>query len=301
MSPATNRDAPLRIVATIVMLAAIGAGAALLSAYRALPSPGADALPGVFHPVWPKPATLDAGWTVFQPIAGKSKAATSRRADRYRLIGTFFYYDPRHSSFEPTTRHAIIRDQNADAEEIVGEGDAIGDAEVVSVFRDRVIVRENGEESELWLSVAPMARQGDGGGDGGDAADAQAGVAAETPFGVRKGERHFVLERDRVMDYYRELLDAPDRLLAVFDSLRPLYDDNQRITGYILNVEGEGEFFSAMGLREGDVVRKVNSVPMTNRRRAEYFIRQFVESGANAFVFDIERDGTSDKFIYQIQ
>ena len=42
-------------------------------------------------------------------------------------------------------------------------------------------------------------------------------------------------------------------------------------------------------------------VAMTNRRRAEYFIRQFVESGANAFVFDIERNGTSDKFIYQIQ
>ena len=80
-----------------------------------------------------------------------------------------------------------------------------------------------------------------------------------------------------------------------------MYSDDGAITGYQLGVEGEADFFGSVGLKAGDVVRKVNSMPMTSRRRAEYFIGEFVENRGSAFVLDVERDGTPQKLIYEIR
>jgi len=49
------------------------------------------------------------------------------------------------------------------------------------------------------------------------------------------------------------------------------------------------------------VVRRVNSMRMTNRRRAEYFIGEFVADRANVFVLDIERGNEKKKLIYQVR
>ena len=56
-----------------------------------------------------------------------------------------------------------------------------------------------------------------------------------------------------------------------------------------------------MGMKEGDVVRKVNSMDMTSRQRAEYFIKEFAADRANVFMIEIERDGTPQKLIYQVR
>ena len=80
-----------------------------------------------------------------------------------------------------------------------------------------------------------------------------------------------------------------------------LYADNGKIEGYELEVFGEKEFFASAGLQAGDVVRSVNSIEMTNRRRAEYLISEFINDRVNVVVMDIERDGKPSKFIYQIR
>lgn len=112
-------------------------------------------------------------------------------------------------------------------------------------------------------------------------------------------------KRDLLLDYYSELRDEPQRLLAIFDSMDPIYEidpeGDQTITGYVVDVKGEADFFEAAGLKNGDVVRAVNSVTMTNRRRAEAFIKSFVENEATTFVLDIERNGTQDKHVYMIE
>jgi type II secretory pathway component PulC len=66
-------------------------------------------------------------------------------------------------------------------------------------------------------------------------------------------------------------------------------------------MEGEKEFFSAAGLQEGDVVRKVNSMNMTSQKRAEYFIGEFLQNRVTALVFDIERENKAQKLIYFIR
>ncbi len=56
-----------------------------------------------------------------------------------------------------------------------------------------------------------------------------------------------------------------------------------------------------MGLRDGDVVRKVNSMRMTSQRRAEYFIGEFVQDRLGAVVIDVERDGQPQKLVYLVK
>jgi type II secretory pathway component PulC len=103
------------------------------------------------------------------------------------------------------------------------------------------------------------------------------------------------------MGYYQELLDQPERLLKVFDSLAPLYNEERAIEGYRLNIEGEAEFFAAAGLRQNDVVRKVNGIEMTNRRRAENLIRRFAQDDLDIVVLELERDGAPVKQVYEMK
>lgn len=299
MAPAIERDTLLRVAAFIFVLAAIGAASFFHSAYRSLPAIPAASEDSGGKPQLPTSASLGIDWSLVRAASKPGRVRGSSQAEkRYRLIGTFAIYSDSEDN-DPTVRRAIIADDEAGDEHILGEREQIGDARVVRVYDDHVTIALHGVESDLWLSiVAPEARAG-----------ATAAAASETGddeedidgFGKQVGERHWVMSRDRLMDYYRGLLDEPDRLLAVFDSMKPVYSDNRRITGYALDVVGEGEFFEAMGMAEGDIVRKVNAVPMTTRSRAEYFIRQFAEKGANAFVFEIERDGALEKHVYQIR
>jgi hypothetical protein len=171
---------------------------------------------------------------------------------------------------------------------------------VVSISAERVVLRDAVGESELWISF----RRGTSNALP-DAAEAGAEYAspADYPYGVRQvGATRYIFNRGRLLDYYSELMDDPQRLVQVFDSLKPVYgEDSRGITGYALGIEGEAQFFAAVGLSEGDIVRSVNSLPMTNRRRAEYFIKQFVGDRANAFVMEVERQGQTNRLIYEVR
>ncbi len=81
----------------------------------------------------------------------------------------------------------------------------------------------------------------------------------------------------------------------------PVRDEHGVIQGYRLEVKGEADFFRAAGLRENDVVRSVNGRKLANRTIAEAFISDFIQDRANAFVLDIERNGTPRQFVYQVR
>lgn len=119
-------------------------------------------------------------------------------------------------------------------------------------------------------------------------------------FGKRIAENRWVMSRESVMKYYEEILEDPERIAALFVSMKPDYQDN-KIKGYYLDPEGEEDFFKAVGMQPGDVVRKVNSMNMTSQKRAEYFIGEFVKNRANAIVIDIERQGKPEKLIYLVR
>jgi type II secretory pathway component PulC len=120
-------------------------------------------------------------------------------------------------------------------------------------------------------------------------------------FGVQVQDDRWIFERRRVLEYYNSVLEDADRLVSLFDSLKPLYDESKKINGYILIPEGEKEFFKEVGLQEGDVIRKVNSMPMMNRRIAEGFIRDFGNNELNVAVLELERAGQPVKLVYELR
>jgi type II secretory pathway component PulC len=199
---------------------------------------------------------------------------------------------------------AIIEQRAGGRQLVVSAGDAIEPGfMVVKVIENAVTVRTpTGEES----IVRDLRNAGSGSAGGGGAASAgQSASAAAASRGAAAlggkqiGPLRWEFSRSGVLDYYRELVSEPERLLTVFDSLHPLYDAAGKIEGYRLQVEGEPDFFKAVGLQPGDVVRSVNGLPMTNRRRAEMFIRRVVQEGLDTIALEVDRNGQTYRQVYQ--
>ena len=239
-------------------------------------------------------------WRVFlarekQPVPAADGSAAARP---FRLAGTFFV----EGGTEGTTVHKAILDAVATGQQhIVAEGDTVSNALVERIYYDHVVLRTGRGSEEIWLDFASHER-----GPGGAAVQAPTqevavAVMETNRFGIKTQEGRWEFKRQAVLDYYQELLDDPERMVAVFDSLKPAYDPDHKITGYFVGLEGEQDFFKVVGLKNGDVVRNVNSLPMTNRRRAEFMINEFLKDRMNIVVLDIEREGNPSKLIYEVR
>ncbi len=224
--------------------------------------------------------------------AGTDEGGASFLKD-FRFAGTFFVTGT--GEIPDEVRLAVISYLPESRQEIVSEGAEIGDTRVVSIHEDRLVLAKGDTEGTLWLGGHVSGTHDSFFGPG------SAEESVRMLFGEQTGDGVWTMERAALMDYYDELMDHPERLLQVFDSMRPVYNEQGTIEGYELQAVGEQVFFEAVGLREGDFVRQVNTVPMTNRRRAEFFIRQVVEGRLSAIVIDLERDGGTQRLVYQLR
>ena len=254
---------------------------------------GSQQLEPLAPPGWPDPLTVKSvNWSGFRGLGGAEQLGQPDFAKNFRFAGTFFLSNAAGTD----VRKAVIGVVSDGRQVIASEGDVIGDVTVRSIFPDHVILKQGATEAELWLSFGSREKSGESGEASGEGEKSE-----KTRFGERVGDDRWALNRDSLMAYYNELLDSPERLLQVFDSLKPLYGDDGKITGYQVGIEGEREFFDAVGFREGDIVQKVNTLKMTNRNRAEFFIRQFAENKLSAVVIDVEREGKPKRLVYQVQ
>ncbi len=243
------------------------------------------------------PAAVNPDFSVLRGPA-ETGAGTNAAAflAAFRYAGSFFVY----GGDADTVRRGVLSFLPENRQDIVSEGDEVAGVRVVRIGEDHIVLEKNGVEGTLTL----------GGGDNlmmrsyldrsasGKAAEQQ----RESRFGEQTGDGVFTFRKEALQAYYEELLEDPGRLLQVFDSMAPLYaEDGASIEGYQLQAVGEQAFFEAVGVREGDVVRKVNALPMTNRGRAEFFIHQVVEDRVSAIVIDIERDGAPKRLVYQLR
>lgn len=268
------------------------------------PPPADPAETGRFD--WPRPtAFAREDWSVFQRTTGAVPSQLGPLAQRYRLAGTFFAYRAAQSEDVRSSRRAILDDIRNREQHIVQEGERVAEVEIVSIFRDRVVVRSGGNEEELWLSFAGSPTEA-------GAATRPAGPdtpmrfedapALETSrFGKRIAENQWVVRRDELVSYIDELEDDPERLANIFLAMEPVYDEDEAIDGFQLRMNAEDVLYRAVGFQEGDIVRMVNHIPMTSGARAQYFISEFLNERISALVFDIEREGEETKLIHLIR
>jgi type II secretory pathway component PulC len=240
-------------------------------------------------------------WAVFR-LQGGAPSSLGPLGKRFRLAGTFFAFGEGGEN-DGAYCKAILDDVAKGEQYLVKEGDVLEDVQVVRIYADRILLRDQGQEEELWLSFAHAlsAKPAEP-----SQAEKQPVTATETPvleqnrFGKRVGEFRWVLSRDALMAYYRQLLDDPERLAQIYVSMKPDYKEGA-IAGYRVDIEGEGELLHAAGLQNGDIIRKVNSMIMTSQRRAEFFIGEFTKNRLSAVVLDVERDNQPKKLIYLIR
>lgn len=301
MSSASRYEDLMKAVPVVAWLS-VPVFVAYLVFFLNVPEVPSDSASSTVHDyTWGEPAKLqNADWSALRQLDGAVPPDEGSLAARFRLAGTFFEY----GASTPNTRKAIIDEISNGEQHILGEGDKLDGVEVERIFNDHVVLRMNEKREKLWLM---FARSGAAGSEGEIDDSGKAGTAGSIDAGIdrfggkRVGERRWIFDRKLLTDYYNELMDEPQRLVAVFDSLDPLYGDDGKIQGYQLGIEGEPEFFDSVGFREGDIVRRVNSLHMTNRRRAEHFISEFAKGRANVFVIEIERGGEVAKYIYQVK
>ncbi len=255
---------------------------------------------------WPQSTSIQPeDWTVFQRATGAAPSPLGPLAQRYRLAGTFFAYRAVQSEDVRSSRRAILDDIRNREQYIVQEGEQVSDVEIVSIFRDRVVIRSGGNEEELWLSFA---------GAPGPSGPAPRTSGPETPlrfedapaletsrFGKRIAENQWVIRREELVAYIDELQDDPERLANIFLAMEPVYDEDEAIDGFQLRMNAEDVLYRAVGFEEGDIVRMVNHIPMTSGARAQYFISEFLNERISALVFDIEREGEEAKLIHLIR
>ena len=236
---------------------------------------------------------------VFRPAVITTAVDASAAWDDYRFAGTFFLYED-DGTREASMRRAIISYQPDQRQYVVSEGDQVGPAEVVRIRSSEVLLRSGDEESILPLrGRATTADEEETAEVTTD--DADDDPVEQTRFGELTEAGTWQMDREALLAYYEELLDEPERLLQVFDSMQPIYTDDGSIEGYQLEPVGEAAFFEAVGFEEGDRVRAVNTLPMTNRRRAEFFIRQVVENELDSIVIDLERGDSEERLVYEIR
>ncbi len=289
-----------KIIRWLVLLVTAGTALGYVVLYRRLPAvpaplPAADS---IF--TWPDvsvPAAED--WAVFQPAGGPTPADLSPLARRFRLAGTFFSI-AEEGQPEMTSRLAILDDLEKKQQFLVREQETLDDVEIVRILQDHIVLTSHGQQEELWLSFH-------GAGEGQPVTPAATAAAPyEEPtleqnrFGRRVGETRWVLSRQALMEYYQELANDPERIAALYMTMKPDYRED-KIAGYLVDVEGEQDFLDAVGLKQDDVIRKVNSMNMTSQRRAEYFISEFLQERVSAVVLDVERAGQGQKLIYLIR
>ena len=305
MKPSVRRFFPAFAAAAAV--AALG-GAAAFALFRVS---GGGALPPPPPPSAPEPGPVRAGGLfALAPALAPNVAAPGALAARFRLAGTILGASTGGAE-EPM---AIIDDRELVRQHVTTRSEEVVPGIVLrAVGPDFATLAGPDGEETLRLSrpaAAARAPRQKAAKDRSAAASAPGRPRTREEAAERFGGREvfpdrWQFDRDKVVAYYEELRSQPERLLAVFDSMDPVYvedpDGERRIEGYQVGVEGEGDLFLAAGLEEGDIVRSVNSVLMARRDRAEALIAAFVEGRASMFVFEVERKGETKKLVFEIE
>jgi type II secretory pathway component PulC len=234
-------------------------------------------------------------WSALQSQTDKPSKSTPGNSpfDRFRLAGTFSI-----DGAGVPQQKAILDDSVKRDQFIVSEGDRLGEILIKKIYYDHVVLETFSGAHELWMEFAVKSQTGM---VAVTTNQLESSAIGTNKFGcIKVQENRWKFSRKPLLDYYQELLDEPDRMVAIFDTMKPVRDERNKITGYVVGLEGEKAFFDAVGLQQGDIVRSVNSVAMTHRRRAESFIDQFLKDKLNAVVLEVERDGKVVKQVYQM-
>lgn len=269
-----------------------------------VPSSIAIEIPPVPQRQQPSPMPQSAASCIV-PLGGKSAPNAAEKffnaiEKRFRLAGF------RLNARKPGNSSAIIEDREAGLQWMRRKGEKIADeVSIANVGTNSVALT-----TPYGLYTLYLSRKGSVGGEvSGDtntsSSSGQSGAVTRLA-GAEVAPGSWRFRRDDMMAYFNEIKVRPERIGAVFDTLAPIWytdesDGKQKIEGYRVEICGEEDFFKAVGFREGDIVREVNGIRMTNRYAAEELIRRFVYGDLHFAHIKMERDGEDILQTYDVE
>src|SRR5262249_3532435 len=143
---------------------------------------------------------------------------------------------------------AVIEDTTTHQQELYRVGDRVAGARVAAIDWDRVTL--DGARGEEVLELSPPATA-----PAGDAPVQTAALASDGRI-RRTGENAFIVDR-------RELAGAVDNMSGLMTQLRAVAEvQDGRPAGFRLFQIRDDSLFARLGLRNGDVVQRVNGAPV---------------------------------------
>lgn len=238
-----------------------------------------------------------AQWTVFRS-EGHTPVG-SRLSERLRLAGTY----PVMGTLDARGEHqwrAILDDLERNRQDVFKVNDTFELYTITRISAGMVVLEGEGEQVVLTPGSRYLNQSRDiAAGLTPDMSPAmQEFISSTNRFGRQIAEHRWEISRERLLEYVDEVKGDMLRVAALYSSLMPDYSEDRDILGYVLDMTGENDFFEAIGMRNGDIVRKVNSMSMISQRRAEYFISEFMNDNLPTVVIDVERDDEMIKLIY---
>jgi general secretion pathway protein C len=238
----------LALLALVAYLAALGVSASARLAFDELPAPLAAAAVAPSAPLPLEAYAVIAERGLFDPSTAGPGSADTRGL---RLTGV---------ALEGPQARAVIEDGTTRRQDLYRVGDLVGGARVAAIDWDRVTLAHPGGETLLEL-VPPT----------GPPASSTAEPAPDTPAQPlvparatrderirRTGENAFVVDR-------RELAGAVDNMSGLLTQASAVAEvQDGRPAGLRLFQIRDGSLLARLGLRDGDVVQRVNGQPVAD-------------------------------------
>ena len=270
-----RRELELALLVVSTALAVFGVNAAVRLAIDTVPS--ATAVNSLPRPAAPEP--LDA-WA---PIAARdvfNGTAPSAGGDATRrLVGV---------GFQGGEARAAIEDTRTHRQELVRVGDAVGDARVLSIAWDHVVLAN--AAGETLLELAPS----EAGADETAPEPPTTGPAVASHTTIRQtSATAFVIDR-------RELAGAVDDMSGLMTQLRAVAEvQDGRPAGFRLFRMKDDSIFRRLGLQNGDVVQRVNGQAVSDPANLLAFLQRLRTEPRVAL--DIRRGADRRTMVYDLR
>src|SRR5882724_11923227 len=254
----------LALLALVAYLAAVGVTTGLGTAVDDVPPTPAETAAAVASHA-PAPLAdyaLIAERDVFNPARGGGNGPSSHA--RLRLWGV---------GLQGREARAVIEDTATHRQELYRVGDQVGGARIASIDWDRVTLEGDGGEEVLDLS--PPA-------------------AAPADDRIRRtAENAFIVDR-------REVAGAVDNMSGLMTQLRAVAEVREgRPAGFRLFQIRDDSLFAKLGLRNGDVVERVNGTQVADPTALLAFLQRLRTEPRVAL--DIVRGDTPRTLVYDLR
>src|SRR5437899_1861821 len=265
----------LALLALVAYLAAVGVTTGLGAAVDDVPPARAEAAAAVASRA-PAPLAdyaLIAERDVFNPARGGGNGPSSPA--RLRLWGV---------GLQGREARAVIEDTATHRQELYRVGDQVGGARIASIDWDRVSLEGDGGEEVLELSPPAAA----------PSAETPETLAAPADDRIRRtAENAFIVDR-------REVAGAVDNMSGLMTQLRAVAEVREgRPAGFRLFQIRDDSLFAKLGLRNGDVVERVNGTQVADPTALLAFLQRLRTEPRVAL--DIVRGDAPRTLVYDLR